>query len=386
MSLNTILAYCHNAQPQWLHLLEEMVNTDSGSRDQAGLEAMCQLLKQRWQNLGFETKVLATDTGPQLVSKRQSNNPDAPTVLLIGHVDTVFDRGTVGQRPFAIRNGRAYGPGVADMKGGLVAMLGVVEALQAVGSLDAASFVVVNNCDEEISSECSRAIIEGYCEGTRAALVFEPGRPNGCIVTARKGVQAHFLEVTGKAAHAGVNPQAGASAIEALCRKVVALHALNDYEAGLTVNVGLINGGTRPNVVAQRATADIDVRVPSARLAEQVKQSIQAIVAREEVPGTQACVTLLSERGPMVQSERSTSILSRFQNVAESLGFALKATATGGGSDGNFTAAKGIPTLDGLGPVGGGFHSDQEYLEVESLPLRVTLVAGGILQLSKPSA
>jgi len=295
----------------------------------------------------------------------------------------VFDRGTVQQRPFTIRDGRAYGPGVADMKGGLVAMLGVIEALQAVERLDAANFIVVNNCDEEISSECSRAIIEDCAQGADLALVFEPGRSDASIVTARKGGQAHVLEVSGKAAHAGVNPQAGASAIEALSRKVIALHALNDYELGLTVNVGVVQGGTRPNVVAERATAEIDVRAPTAELAEQVKQSIQEIVAREEVAGTQARVTLQSERGPMEQSDRTTSIFSEFQNVAQSLGFTLKTTATGGGSDGNFTSAKGVPTLVGLGPVGGGFHSDQEYLEVDSLPLRVALAAGGIVQLVK---
>lgn len=376
--LNTLAAYCAQHAPTWLEFLEVLVNTDSGSRDLEGLTAMSAQLDARWRALGFATQIHQSEAGPQLVARRNGHQA-APTALLVGHTDTVFDRGTAQQRPFAVRDGRAYGPGVADMKGGLTGMLGAVEALGAQGLLDEVNLVVVNNCDEEISSHHSRALIEEAARQAGAALVFEPGRPNGAIVTARKGGQGYQLSITGRAAHAGVNPQDGASAIEALARKVLALHALNDYDAGLSVNVGVVRGGSRANVVADRATAMVDVRVPTPELARRVKRDIEAIAARVELPGTQAELQMDSQRDPMVFGEVTRPLLEAFSHVAKELGFALQTTATGGGSDGNFTAALGTPTLDALGPVGGGYHSQDEYIEIDSLAQRAALAAGGLL-------
>jgi len=381
MNSNTLLDTCRSALPRWLELLERLVNTDSGSKDLDGLARMADLLSERWEALGFAIERVETDTGPQLIASRRSPRPGAPKLLLIGHTDTVFTRGTVQQRPFEIRDERAYGPGVADMKGGLVGMLGVVEALRAHDLLDSVSLIAVNNCDEEISSVHSRELIESHCDGCRAAFVFEPGRADGSIVTARKGGIGYALAVAGKAAHAGVNPQDGASAILALGRKVVALHALNEPQSGLSVNVGVLQGGTRANVVAERARAEIDVRTTTPEMAERVKADIARIAARSDVPGTQSALTLRSERPPMNPSDETNRLIELFQRSASDLGFELNVAATGGGSDGNFTAARGVPTVDALGPVGGGYHSDREYLEVDSIPQRAALAACVIARL-----
>jgi len=382
MNTDTLLSYAQHQKSTWLNWLETIVNIDSGSRDLEGLEQMHQFLKAQWEALGFQTESIQTETGPQLISKHQSSKSDASTLLMIGHTDTVFDRGTVAERPFTIRDGRAYGPGVADMKGGLVAILGVVETLKANNLLDQLNIIVVNNCDEEIGSICSKPHIDALAEGADWAFVFEPGRVNGDIVLARKGGQAWTLDIKGIATHAGVNPQDGASSIEAMSRKIIALHELNDYENGVSVNVGIVHGGTRSNVVAEHTTAEIDVRVPTLEAEAQIKQAIESIASAIDVEGTTNKLTYLNGRSPMVANSWTESIFEKMQATAKELGFELDWQATGGGSDGNFTAAKSVPTMDGLGPVGGGYHSDSEYLEVDSLPLRVTMVASVVAQLS----
>jgi glutamate carboxypeptidase len=362
-------------------LLEKLVNVDSGSRDLEGLEVMRELLEENWQLLGFTTEVTETETGPQLVARHMSSNPEAPTVMLIGHTDTVFDRGTAVERPFTIKDGRAYGPGVADMKGGDTVIFGAAETLKHFDLLDSVNIIVIHNCDEEISSKNSRDIMESLANEADVAFVFEAGRLDGSIVTDRKGGQAYTLKVFGQAAHAGVNPQDGASAIGALSHKVVDLHKLTNFDTGLTVNVVVTAGGTRSNVVADYARAEIDVRTPTIEIAEQVKADIQAIAEREDVAGTSSELIKTAERGPMVLSEATRPLLEMHQRNAKVLGFEIGSVATGGGSDGNFTAAKGVPTLDGLGPIGGLYHSADEYMEVDSLAPRTALAAALIAQL-----
>lgn len=383
MNLHQLMSFCTQSTVRWLKLLEQLVNTDSSSYDPAGLETVIGLIRSQWEALGFSTELVLSDRGPHLVAKRRSAQAEAPTLLLLGHVDTVFDPGTAAKRPFTVKGNRAYGPGVADMKGGLVLMLGLIETLQAYDLLDVAHWLVVHNNDEEIGSIGSKAMIEMLARQADAAFVFEPGRPDGSIVTARKGGQAYVLEVQGKAAHAGVNPQDGASAIETLCRKVVQLHQLNDYQAGVTVNVGVIQGGSRSNVVADHARAEVDVRTPTPELAQWAKDGVYEICRRPEVAGTKVQVTLRGERRPLVPTAKSQALLGVFKKTAQELGYQLKWTATGGGSDGNITAACGVPTLDGLGPVGGGFHSPDEYLEVGSLAQRAALAAGALCRLGE---
>lgn len=383
MNLHQLMSFCTQSTVRWLKLLEQLVNTDSGSYDPAGLETVIGLMRSQWEALGFPTELVSSDRGPHLVAKRRSAQAEAPTLLLLGHVDTVFDPGTAAKRPFTVKGNRGYGPGVADMKGGLVLMLGLIEALQAHDLLDVAHWLVVHNSDEEIGSIGSKAMIEMLARQADAAFVFEPGRPDGSIVTARKGGQAYVLEVQGKAAHAGVNPQDGASAIETLCRKVGQLHQLNDYQAGVTVNVGVIQGGSRSNVVADHARAEVDVRTPTPELAQWAKDGVYEICRRPEVAGTKVQVTLRGERRPLVPTAKSQALLGVFKKTAQELGYQLKWTATGGGSDGNITAACGVPTLDGLGPVGGGFHSPDEYLEVGSLAQRAALAAGALCRLGE---
>lgn len=209
-TVDHIARYCASSLPRQLSLLERLVNIDSGSGDEAGLRRMITAMEEQWRRLGFQGAIVETATGPQLTAERPSPHGEAPRVLLIGHVDTVFPAGTAQARPFSVEGGRAYGPGVADMKGGLVTMLGAVDALRRVGALDRLHVTVIHNCDEETGSHGSRPIVEEEARGCHAVLVFEPGRPDGSIVHQRKGQLQYVLKLKGRAAHAGVAPEQGA--------------------------------------------------------------------------------------------------------------------------------------------------------------------------------
>jgi glutamate carboxypeptidase len=296
-------------------------------------------------------------------------------VLFLAHYDTVFPSEEVRRRPFLSDGRRAYGPGVADMKGGIVTLWEALRLLAAGGWSEFASLTVIHNADEEIGSPRSRVMIEEEARRADVCFVLEPGRPDGAVVTARKGVGRYTLTVHGKAAHAGAYPQDGASAVVALAHKIVELHALNDYGRGLTVNAIVTEGGTRSNVVPEVARAEIDVRVPAMAQVAALEARLWEIAATEHLPRTRGVLEGGLNRPPMEPSPRGQALLALAQGLARALGFPLPATGTGGGSDGNFVAALGVPVLDGLGAVGGGFHSAEEYLEIASLPQRAALLA-----------
>lgn len=361
-------------------LLETLVNIDSFSPDKAGndrvLEALAAFLAG--EGVSFE-RIPVAEFGDVLKVTVGAGAGNAHA-LMMGHRDTVFPTGTVAARPYRKAGDRAYGPGVADMKSGLVLIAFVMKAFAETKSAPF-PLVALFTGDEEIGSDTSRPIIEASAVGARAVLNMEPGRASGNVVAARKGGLWMKIDVTGKAAHAGVNHEAGRSAIEALARKIPRLHALTDYATGITTNVGVIAGGIGHNTVASWASAEFDVRLVSESQRAPTLAAIEAILAAEDVPGTHAVGTHMSHRVPM-EAAMSADLLARYRTAAAEIGFAADGEFTGGCADSGFTAAMGIPTLCGLGPVGEKAHTDEEVCHLDTLVPRAQAVAATLLSLA----
>jgi glutamate carboxypeptidase len=364
-------------QPRFLEELAALVNIDCGSYTAEGVNRAADHVAASLSELGAEVERIphAPAAGqPRLgdvVVARLAGS--GPRLLLIGHMDTVFDPGTAAERPFRITNGRALGPGVADMKGGLLAGLHALAALQTVGARPAVTFVA--NPDEEIGSRFSKRIIGDLIPAHDAALVLECARANGDIVSARKGIADLHVTITGRAAHAGVEPEKGRSAILEAAHLVVALHALNGRWTTVTVNVGTIHGGTRTNVVPERCELKVDLRAATVAEFEEAVAEAERLVGSPTVVGTTAAITRGAGHPPMEKSAATARLADLAITIAADLGFALRDAATGGASDANTTAAAGLPTLDGVGPIGGDDHSVDEWLDLESIVPRTTLLA-----------
>ncbi len=369
------MAYLTPRLPEYLDQLGRLSMMDCGTYDKSGVDAVGRVLRARVEAAGAAVETFDGGTlGDSLVARW--GGAGTVRLLLVGHLDTVYAKGWPSEHPFTVEGDRAHGPGTADMKGGLLTALYALDALRAAKFTNFAEIAFVFNSDEEIGSPSSTPFIQRLAEGRDAVLVLEPGRANGNIVSARKGMGTFEVTVRGHAAHAGVDPEKGRSAILELAHQIVALHALNDLPAGISVNVGVVNGGTRPNVVAAEATARIDLR---ARTLEDLERTIAVMQARAGVPTVQDTAVALSGKighRPMVRTEAIARLASLCKEAAREAGFTVEETATGGGSDGNTTAAMGIPTLDGLGPVGGGAHSPGEYLEISSIVPRAAMLAG----------
>jgi glutamate carboxypeptidase len=305
-------------------------------------------------------------------------------LLLIGHMDTVFDPGTVAERSFAIdADGIAHGPGVTDMKSGLLGGLYAMRALVSAGALPFERVTFIANPDEEIGSISSTPHIRGAAADADACLVLECARANGDIVSSRKGILDARITVTGRAAHAGVEPEKGRSAVLAAADLVTRLHALNGRWDGVTVNVGVIRGGTRPNVVAEQCTLEVDLRAVRRADLETAEAEIRTLLKSLAVPDTTAEITEMARWWPMEKLERSGRLVDHARALAGRLGFTVDDAATGGASDANTTSGMGVASLDGLGPIGGNDHSPAEYLEVASIVPRTALVAGLILAIGR---
>jgi glutamate carboxypeptidase len=372
--------------PAYLDDLARLVNIDCGTYTPEGVDEVGRWVTRFLGELGAEIDVRPDpdERFGQTVVATFHGKADGPRVLLIGHMDTVFDPGTAAARPFRIDDGVAYGPGVTDMKSGLLAGLYAIKAL--VAEFDGLPFerlTFVANPDEEVGSPSSSAYIKAAAADVDACLVLECARANGDIVSARKGILDTRLTVHGRAAHAGVEPEKGRNAILEASRLVRDLHALNGRWPGVTVNVGKIAGGTRPNVVAERCDLEVDVRSTNADGLHAVEAAIRDLCATTEVPDTTIDANVLVAWLPMEKLERSGRLVAHAQAVAERLGFHVNDTATGGASDANSTSGMGVPTLDGLGPIGGNDHAPGEYLDVESIVPRTTMLAGLLLAIAR---
>lgn len=357
-----------------LELLEKLVNVDSGSYNKQGVDEIVRILQQEFDELDFDTQVNEEkEFGNQLIVTHKEATD--PTTLLVLHMDTVFGKGTAGERPFTIKENIAYGPGVIDMKGSHVTTLFAVKALLQDHADALKSVKVLFTSDEEIGAPVGRAVIEKHASGMQYALVMEPARTDGSLVSSRRGGGLYKMEVSGRAAHSGIEPEKGRSAIEELSHKVIKLHALSDHENGISVNVGLINGGSSVNTVAPKATAEIDIRITKMEQAEPLAKKIEEICSIPDIEGTSIHLEGGITRPPMEKNTQTIELLETIKEVGAKIGLEITDISTGGGSDASFTSAMGIATIDGLGPKGGNQHNEGEYLEIETLVERTELLA-----------
>lgn len=374
------------AEPAFLADLERLVNLDCGSHTPAGVNEVAGWTAAFLERLGA-TVTRHPDPDGRLgdtVEAVFDGEPGGPRAILLGHTDTVFPEGTAAERPFAIRDGIARGPGVTDMKSGLLTLLYGLEAAiaataEAGGRLPFERLTVIANPDEEIGSPSSTPHVERVARACDVAFSLECARANGDIVSSRKGTGDYVLTVRGRAAHAGVEPEKGRSAILAAAHLVIALHGLTGRWPGVTCNVGVVEGGIRPNVVAERTVLEVDLRAVDRAAMEAADAAIRALAATPAVPDVTVDVELRHRHWPMEKLERSGRLVELTQGLAAGLWFEVRDAATGGASDANTTAGLGVPSLDGLGPVGGMDHSPEEWLDVASIVPRTTLFAALLL-------
>lgn len=384
--LAAIQATLRGAEPAYLADLERLVNIDCGSYTPAGVDEVGRFVAAFLADAGAEVEVRPDPAGRlgSTIVATLRGAADGPSALLIGHMDTVFDEGTAAERPYRRDGDRITGPGVTDMKSGLLAGLYAIRTLaRRPGGLPFARLVVVANPDEEIGSPTSTPHIRELAAGMDACFVLECARANGDIVSSRKGILDARITFHGRAAHAGVEPEKGRSAILAAARFVVALRELDGRWPGVTLNAGVVRGGTRPNVVAERCEVEIDVRGVTRSELESAEAAIRELLAAPLVPDVTAELTEMARWWPMEKQARAGRLVDHAVALAGRLGFRLEDAATGGASDANTTSGMGIPSLDGLGPIGGADHSPAEYLEAGSIVPRTTLLAALLLAVAR---
>lgn len=365
-------------QDAMVDLLRDVVNIDSNSHDKAGVDAVGARFVAFLRDNGISTETISVAAaGDVLISRLGPSEHGQKPIILLGHRDTVFPTGEVARRPFSIVDGTAYGPGVCDMKGGLVQNAFVLAAFRY--ACDAPPpLMLMMTSDEEIGSPYCREIIVEQARGARAVFNSEPARPTGNVVTDRRGGMALELTIEGRAAHSGGNFTEGISAIEELARKISALHALTDVEAGYTVNVGVVAGGQSHNTVAPDASALIDCRFVTHQQRDALKKNIDEIVARNFVQGTRSTLKVKAQFDPMVANDGTRELLRAYQASAAEFGLAVQGEFSGGCADSGFTHNAGCPSLCGLGPMGWKAHTPQEYLLIDSLVQRAQILAGAV--------
>ena len=356
-------------------MLESLVRLESPSGDVEALGRCGAAIAAEMTALGARVTTHASPAGDHL---RGEWGRGASQVLLLGHYDTVWPVGQLARMPLRRDEERLSGPGAFDMKGGIVIALLALRALVDCGARPAHRVVMLWTTDEEVGSLTSRSLIEKEARNSRAVLVLEPALPGGAVKTARKGVGDFVVRATGVAAHAGIDPAAGASAVHELARQVGVLAAMTDPARGISVNVGTISGGSRSNVVAEHAEAHVDVRISTMADADRVTAAVTGLTARD--PRVRLEVTGGINRPPFERTPAVAGLFALAEGIAAELGRMLGEGATGGASDGNFTGALGVPTLDGLGPEGQGAHALDEHVLLEPLAFRAALVAGLLLQ------
>lgn len=359
------------------HYIEELktlVNVDCGTQTLEGVARVADIIESLWQREGWHTEQvnLGDNVGPGVFV---SNKPQAEQfdVLLVGHLDTVFPAGTVACRPMRQDATRLYGPGVSDMKSGLLNILWAMRGLDAADK-ERLAIAVAMNPDEETGSVWSHEWIGELAKRSRCVLVCEAARADGSLVKARKGMAGYHLTLSGVAAHAGNEPEKGRSAITALASSILAINALADLDKGTTLNVGVIHGGSAANVVAESAVAELDVRFWENDEYDRVHHALNALCEKGFFEGVTTSLTRVNHKPAMAASEATQALMKQVEAAGREEGIPITWQAVGGGSDANHTAALGIPTLDGLGPVGAGFHSPTEWLDIASIEPRIRLL------------
>ena len=369
-----ILDWLAASQPAMETLLGALVDIDSASGDEAGIGAVAGRLHDFLVEHGVQVARLTAGEGAELLAAHVAEDAEGAPALLMGHMDTVFAKGTVARRPFRVTADRLFGPGVADMKAGLVLNAFVLAAFARFGD---GLYPVEGlfTTDEEIASPASRRFILQAALGAAIVLNAEPGRANGNVVIERKGGIFFHVRIVGKATHSGIDFPGGASAITELAHKIVALGKLTDIAAGITVNVGLISGGRSINTVAPNAEASVDIRYARTEQRTPLITRLKEIIHSTTTHGTRTELKIIGEFHPMVPTPDSLALFESYRKAAKDVGFEVDGEATGGCSDAGFAASLGTPTLCGLGPIGGHAHTDEEYVERASLVPRAQAAA-----------
>jgi glutamate carboxypeptidase len=370
------LRYFEARQEKVVETIREFVTIESPSDNKLAADRMGALLAARFETLGGRAHVHRAEGFGDSVQIDFPGREKIKPVLLLGHFDTVYPLGTLATMPCRVADGRLYGPGALDMKSGIALMFYAIEALHRWHAGLPRPVTVFLVSDEEVGSYSSRKITEALAKESAGVLVLEPAGPRGSVKTARKGVGEYILNVKGVAAHAGLDPGTGHSAIVELARQITAVSKMNDLRRGLSVNPGVIRGGTRTNVIAAEATVEIDVRIKNAKQAAPLDRKFRALK-----PFDKHCKLIVEggvNRLPMERTKGVVGLYRKAQAIAKHIDWKLEEAAVGGGSDGNFTAGMGIPTLDGMGSVGEGAHAVHEHIVISELPRRALLLAGMI--------
>jgi glutamate carboxypeptidase len=368
-----------NRLPEMLSTLRRLVLAESPSLEKAPADHCCDLLAAEWRKRGASVKRIPQKLrGDQLrVTWWPQKSRPASQFLVLGHYDTVYSSGALAKMPFRLSGGKAYGPGIFDMKAGLTQALFALETLQQTKAPLRHRLVFLCTSDEEIGSDASRKIIETEARRSEAVFVLEPSLgPRGLIKTSRKGVGEAELIVHGRASHAGLAPQEGVNAIHELARQLTRIQEWNDLRRGVTVNADIIEGGTRANVIAERARAVLDLRALRVSDMRSLERKLHAL--RPILPGTKLEVRGGFNRAPL-ERQCSAALFAKAKALAAQMDLSLGECTAGGGSDGNLTAALGVPTLDGLGAVGHGAHSTGEHILINTMPARAALLAALLL-------
>lgn len=383
-----LLTWCQAELAWQVSTIEALARIESPSHDKAAVDRCGAELARRLQEIGGKVTLIPSDVGDHVRAEFGGGDTpggaDAPDdreqVLLLGHFDTVWPIGTLERMPIVQKDGRLHGPGTFDMKAGISIAMLAARALLAIAPRLPIRVVMLWTTDEEVGSRTGRPLLEAEARRSKAVFVLEPSLPGGAVKTSRKGVGEFTLEVGGVAAHAGIDPGKGVSAVHELAQMVNALAPLNDLARGTSVNVGVFEGGTRSNVIAERARAIVDVRVPSADERRRVDAFVRALQPKN--PRATLAISGGIDRPPLERTDAVVRLYELAREVAKGLGQELAEGGTGGGSDGNFTAAIGVPTLDGLGAIGDGAHAVHEHVDIASLSWRTALVAGLIARLA----
>jgi glutamate carboxypeptidase len=371
-----MLRFLRSRQDEMVRLLGEFVRCESPSSDKRAVDSCGELVAAEWRRRGAQVKILSeVERGNHVRAELQlSEGRPSGQILVLGHIDTVYPLGTIAKMPFRVSGGRVWGPGTFDMKGGLVQALFAADALRAIKIYPRRRLVFLWNSDEEIGSGSSRRAIEQEARRSVAVLVLEPAfGAEGKLKTARKGVGTAEIIVTGRSAHAGIDPKSGVNAVHELALQIARLAKLNDPKRGITIQPTVISGGTVSNVIPDHARAAVDIRYSRLADAKSLNRKLHSI--KPILPGAHVEVRGGVNRSPLERTAGVRRLFAHAKLLMGEMGLPLDEAATGGGSDGNITAALGVPTLDGLGAIGEGAHSPREHIIIRALAERAALLA-----------
>lgn len=365
--------------PMMKSLLRELVEIESPSTEKAAVDRLGARIIQELMSLGGSVEVIPSASSGDQIIWRHPGQTATGAILLLSHMDTVFNIGTIANMPFYEKEGKLFGPGVIDMKASIVMLLTILGQFSERNVWPDRPIAALFTSDEETGSATSRAIIEDEARKSGLALCLEPALANGAIKTARKGTGDIEIETHGVAAHAGIDHAVGRNAIEELAHHILAVQALTDYSRGTTLNVGVVTGGTRGNVVPDYARALVDLRISSLAEYKRLENWVHSL--QPCIPGAQVSARIALNRPPMPRDATMARTYNRAQEIVRAIGMEITEASTGGGSDANFVAPFGIPVLDGLGPIGDGEHSEREFVWIDSIAPRSAQLAALMLNL-----